>query len=42
VIDLSESCAFDNQVILNEEIDPNLVIRRLKQEIVDMKVGPSL
>ena len=26
------------QVLLNEEIDPNLVIKRLKQEVKDLKV----
>jgi kinesin family protein 6/9 len=28
-----------NQVYVNEELDPVLVIRRLKQEIRDLKVG---
>lgn len=32
----------DTQVTLNEEIDPSLLIKRLKQEIKDMKVYMSL
>ncbi|KAI5054771.1 hypothetical protein GOP47_0029916 [Adiantum capillus-veneris] len=31
-----------NRVLLNEEIDPNLVIRRLKQEIKDLKMEIQL
>ncbi|MCO5568871.1 hypothetical protein L7F22_022573 [Adiantum nelumboides] len=31
-----------NRVLLNEEVDPNLVIRRLKQEIKDLKMEIQL